>query len=142
MISNKSIKGKTLCKNTIDRILKDPFYYGEMYVAKYDKYYKHNYKPIIERWLFEKCKSVMQGKSEQGKKQKIQNSNNGEEKHIFSGLLTCAVTGRKISPDVKKSRHNNGVMYNYLMTWNPDDITKKIAAREESVLEQVKEVFK
>ena len=28
------------------------------------------------------------------------------------------------------------------MTWSPDDITKKIAVREEDILEQVKEVFK
>ena len=142
MISNKTISNEPITKNTIDKILRNPFYYGEMYVAKYDKYYKHNYKPIIERWLFEKCKSVMQGKSEQGKKQSIQSSNNGEEKHIFSGLLTCAVTGKMVSPVIRKGRHNNGIMYHHLDTWDPKELTRKIAVREEDILEQIKEVFK
>jgi DNA invertase Pin-like site-specific DNA recombinase len=142
LISNKTISNEPITKNTIDKILRNPFYYGEMYIKKYDKYYKHNYKPIIERWLFEKCKSVMHGKSEQGKKQKIQSSNNGEEKHIFSGLLTCAITGKMVSPVIRKGRHNNGIMYHHLDTWDPKEPTRKIAVREEDILEQVKEVFK
>ena len=55
LTSNKSVKGKPLCKNTIDRILKDPFYYGEMYVKKYNKHYKHKYETIIDISLFKKC---------------------------------------------------------------------------------------
>lgn len=58
LTSNKSVKGKPLCKNTIDRILKDSFYYGEMYVKKYDKYYKHKYDTIIDIFLFKKCQST------------------------------------------------------------------------------------
>lgn len=32
-------------------------------------------------------------------------------------------------------------MYNYLITWNPDDITRKIAVKEEDILENITKVF-
>ena len=78
LTSNKSIKGKTLCKSTIDRISKDPFY-GEMYIKKHDKKYPHKYEHIIIRALFGKYQSIARGRGEQCKKQDIQTTevNNG-----------------------------------------------------------------
>jgi DNA invertase Pin-like site-specific DNA recombinase len=114
LTSNKSIKGEPITKNTIDRILKDPFYYGEMYIEKYDRYYKHNYKPIIERWLFEKCKSITMKRNEQSNKQNTQISD--KKCFIFSNLLTCKTNNRRVSCDEKE--------HVYLLSW--DENNKRI----------------
>jgi site-specific DNA recombinase len=134
LTSNKSLTGRPICKNTIDGILKDPFYYGEMYIEKYDKYYKHNYKPIIERWLFEKCKSITEKRCEQGNKAKSPQIT--KKKFIFSDLVTCRVTSRKVSC--------YGGNNKYLYTWDAVDPINntKVSVPEEEVLEKVKEVFK
>ncbi len=139
LTSNKSVKCKTLCKNTIDRILKDTFYYGEMYVAKYDKYYKHKYEPIIDISLFKKCQSITEGRNGQGKKQLVQTS---KKEFIFRSLLTCSITGKRVSPYTATNRH--GQEYNYLATWDPNDENKKhkISVPEGLVMDQIKDVFK
>ena len=51
-------KVATLTKSTVSGILKNPFYYGEIYVKSHDKYYPHKYKKIIDRDLFDKCQDV------------------------------------------------------------------------------------
>lgn len=139
LTSNKSVKGKPLCKNTIDRILKDPFYYGEMYVKKYNKYYKHKYEPIIDISLFKKCQSITEGRNVQGKKQAVQTS---KKEFIFRSLLTCSVTGRRVSPYTATNRH--GQEYSYLATWDPNDEAKKhkISVPEGLVLSQISDIFK
>jgi thermostable 8-oxoguanine DNA glycosylase len=50
---------------------------------------------------------------------------------VFRGLLRCAITGRMISSDIKKGKHV------YLITCNPEDITKKIYVNEEKILKQI-----
>ena len=110
-----------------------------MYVKKHDKKYPHKYEPIISRALFEKCQSITRGRSEQGKKQDIQTT---EVEHIFRGLITCAVTDKRVSPYRTHNRH--GKPYNYLATWDsidPDN-KPKISVPEKEVLEKIRDVFK
>ena len=59
-LTNTFFKGsiKTISKNVISCLLKNPFYYGEIYVQSHDKYYPHKYEKIIDRDLFNKCQDV------------------------------------------------------------------------------------
>lgn len=51
-----------LSKNIIDRILKNPFYCGKMYVKKYNKFYPHKYEKLIPEEIFNKCQQILQSK--------------------------------------------------------------------------------
>jgi hypothetical protein len=52
-------KAKTLSKNTISAMLKEPFYYGEQYVKKYNR----KYEPLISKALYDECQRVTQIRS-------------------------------------------------------------------------------
>ena len=136
LTSNKSLTGNSISKNLIDRILKEPFYYGEMYVEKYNKFYPHRYQTLISRYLFDRCKQITKSRSEQGKKQGMQIT---KKEFIFRGLITCGVTGRRVSCDNPKNRH--GTRYTYLIAWDPKNPEKKIYVKEEEVLSQIMDVF-
>ena len=46
---------KTISKNVIREILANQFYYGYMFVKKYNKLCKHKYETLITKELFDKC---------------------------------------------------------------------------------------
>ena len=108
-----------------------------MYIEKYDKYYPHKYETIITKDLFNKCQAITQKRNEHGKKVGVQVS---KKEFIFRSLVTCSITGRRVSCDKKTNRH--GTTYNYLYTWNPKDLTKKIAVNENELLNCIESVFK
>ncbi|MBL0725526.1 MAG: recombinase family protein [Alphaproteobacteria bacterium] len=135
LVSPQSKTNQPICRNTVDRILQDPFYYGEMYIKKYDKYYPHNYEALINKWLFEKCKEVRTEKTTNQPRQTTQIST--KKNFIFANLVKCKTTGKVVTCYDTTNRH--GKTYIYLMAWNPE---KKIYVREEKVLQQVKDVFK
>lgn len=49
-------KGKPMTKATIEKIINNPFYYGEMRYK--GMLYKHSYEPIITRAIYNRCKDV------------------------------------------------------------------------------------
>lgn len=51
-------KVANITRNIVDAILRNPFYYGEIYVKSHDKYYPHKYEKIIDRDLFDRCQEV------------------------------------------------------------------------------------
>jgi site-specific DNA recombinase len=59
---NDISKKFSLSKNVIDRILRNPFYCGKMYIKKYDKYYPHRYEKLIPQEIFDKCQKILQSK--------------------------------------------------------------------------------
>lgn len=62
---------------------------------------------------------------------------------IFRGLLTCGTTGKMVTADTKKRIYKNGesAEWTYLRCWKPDDAEKIMWVREDSVLEQVADIF-
>lgn len=54
-------------------------------------------------------------------------------------MIKCAVTGRTVSSDRKEAKKNKNT---YLITWNPQDTTKKLYVPENDVLKEVSKVFK
>jgi DNA invertase Pin-like site-specific DNA recombinase len=65
---NDISKELNLLKNTIDRILRNPFYCGKMYIKKYDKFYPHKYEKLIPEEIFNKCQQILQLKEKLIKK--------------------------------------------------------------------------
>ncbi len=127
-LRNKTRKGGYLSASQIQHILTNPFYYGEMRIK--GRLFPHNYPPLISRELFDRCEAVRTGKSRQSA---VRYS---EKPFVFRGLLTCAVSGRTVTCDVKKGRHV------YLICRDPADPEKKLFVPEGAVLEQIEGVFR
>ena len=90
-------------KNTVYRILEDPFYCGTMVLKKRAKdkseikKVKHNYETLISEALFERCEDVRLGR----KKKSFQY---GKKPLIFRGLIRCGC-GRAVTPYVRKGKY-------------------------------------
>ena len=132
----KHKEAKPLSESVISEMLKNPFYYGEIYIKKYDRFYQHNYEVFITRELFDKCQEVRNARLQKNNRMQITQQTSPKKEFVFRGLMRCAITGRTVSSDIKKGTHT------YLITWNPKDTTKKIWVNEKIILKKVQEVFK
>lgn len=117
-----------LSASQIHLLLQNPFYYGEMKVK--GKIYQHKYEPLITKELFDKCQQVRLGNN------RTQQPKATEKPFVFRGFLKCAVSGRRVSCDLKKGK------FVYLICRDPENPEKKLFIPENQILEQVKEVFK
>lgn len=97
----KTIRGNKAHKQTIIRMLKNPFYYG--YMRCYGQLYPHNYAKLISKELFEKCQDLLLGRSSH-RKRKVDD--------LYRGLIHCKNCGGLITPDVKIKP--NGRVHKYL----------------------------
>ena len=130
---NTFFKHKTPCviaSSVITHMLSHPFYCGEMYVKKYNRLYPHHYEVFITKELFDKCQVIRRLRAKENNREQVQMQTSKKD-FVFRGLLRCAITGRMISSDIKKGKHV------YLITWNPEDITKKIYVNEAKILKQI-----
>ena len=93
------------------------------------EFHKHKYESLISKELFDKCQSVIAG-------YKKHNFRQAKNDFIFKGLLKCDVSDRVVSCDLKKSK------YVYLICRDPQNPDQKLFIKEETILSQVKEVFK
>lgn len=140
-LTNNFFKGesKTITKNVIRNILSEPFYYGEMFIKKYNRFYKHKYESLISRDLFDRCQEITQERAKiNNRHQAIQTAKEGKD-FIFKSLITCATTGRIISSDRKENRTNKNT---YLISRNPEDPSKRVYIKEQDVLKEISNVFK
>ena len=121
-------KGRPLALQTICNIINNPFYYGMMKVK--GKLYPHQHPVLIDKALFDLCQQV---------KEKVIKPwlavKETRENFLLRGIVTCAVSGKKATCDIKKSR------YVYLMTRDPANPDKKLWVKEEAVVRQIREVF-
>ncbi len=123
-IGLKSGNGKRLYEQTIHKIIKNPFYYGEMLVK--GKIYPHKYEPIITKELWDRCQAVRTGTNKKPFKY-------ADKPFLFRGLIKCAYNGKTCSTDRKKDK------YNYIMYW--DDAGKKKWVREEIIENTVADIL-
>ncbi len=120
--------GKHLSPSQMHKIIKNPFYYGEMlYVGKI---YKHRYTPLITKDLFDRVQAVITG-------YKKQNYKRTNKPYVFRGIVQCAECGCSISPEIKKGKYVYYHCTNY--HGNCQNVTW---IREEKLLDQVKDQFK
>ena len=130
----RSKKNFPLHKAVLHRLMQRRFYYGEMEIK--GALHTHCYPPIISRELFNACEEVRLGYNKKPFRY-------AGKDFIFRGILTCKTTGRMVTADTKKRKYVNGdtAEWTYLRCWNPDKPGKIQWVREDSVMEQVAEVF-
>ena len=114
-----------LSKGQWEEIINNPFYYGEM---RYNgQIYPHRYKPIVARWLWDRCQEV--------KKQRSHNHTHYNSKEFILKGLKCAHCGYSVCTDRKKDK------YNYMKCTEYGGQHKALRVNEDVLLAQVKEVF-
>lgn len=93
----RSRGGNKYHKSKIEKILKDTFYYGVMYV--HGKYYSGNHEPIISKEFFDKVQAIFNG-----------NNRSRYQKHFYPlrGFMTCNKCGCLLTAMEKK-----GFVYYY-----------------------------
>ena len=119
--------GKSLHTSNIYKIIKNPFYYGEMLVK--GKLYSHIYTPIVDKKTWDICQSIRVGRS------RTNAPRHTKKPFIFKGLIKCATTGRIVSSDIKKGK------FIYLIARNPENPEKKVYVPEKVVLEEIRRIF-
>ena len=90
----RSRKGKKICKSAVDKILKDPIYYGDF--RWNNRLYKGTHPAIITKGLFDAVQEAFNNHN-RPKQRKHQ--------FAFTGLLTCAKCGCAITAEIKKGKY-------------------------------------
>ena len=121
-------KGKDVGSQTLHNLIQKPFYYGMMFSR--GELHPHVYEPLISKELFDACEAVRTGRG------RTQAASETKYPFILRGLMTCAVSGRKVNCDIKKGKHI------YLISRDPANPDKKVWTNEKLVLEQIRDVFK
>jgi site-specific DNA recombinase len=115
--------GKDLVTSQVERILKNPFYYGEMDYK--EKIFQHRYEPLISRHLFNQVQEVRESYDKKPFKRV-------DKPFIFRGLITCPECNCLFTPELKKGRYVYYHCTNYYKT-----CTNKAWVKEERIVEQI-----
>ena len=89
-------------KGQMQGMLANPFYYGIMAVK--DKHFPHRYPPIIEKWVYDKCQDIREGRNQNHVKF-------NSKEYSFRGILKCGQCEGSITLD--ETRKPNGTVYRY-----------------------------
>ena len=111
-----------LAVNTTYKMLKNPFYMGQMLVG--GKRYPHKYPPLISAELFEECQDSRDRFKKKPFKYKA-------KPFVFRGLISCVHCGCAITSVTKKQR------YTYLHCTKRRGKCPAIYVREEIIIAQV-----
>ncbi len=122
-------RGNRLALQTVCDIIANPFYYGVMKVK--GKLYLHNHPTLIDESLFRQCEKIM-ARSQHKPWKAVKET---RKKFLLRGMVTCAVSGKKATCDIKKGK------YIYLMVSDPADPSKKLWVKEEGVMQQIAKVM-
>ena len=121
-----SRSGKPLALQTVAGILVNPFYCGLMRIKGH--LYPHAYPQLVDANVFHECE-----RRKRNPKQAVKIT---RYPFVLRGLVTCAASGRKATCSLQKGR------YVYLMVRDPADPAKKLWIKEESVLQQLRDVLR
>lgn len=128
----KGKNGKPVARSVMEFVLKNTFYYGVAYSAKYKMQYPHGYEPLITKALFDKCQAVRMGRSKRRTKLIA-------TPFVFQGLLQCANCGCAISFERKVKP--SGKIYDIGSCTNAKHICKRMYVNEKEFLKPVQRVF-
>lgn len=123
----QSKKGFAIGVSSIERILKNPFYYGYMKIK--DKIYLHKYEPLITKALFDKAKAVREGWHKKPCKY-------AAKPFAFRGLIQCKTCGATITAQEQKGK------YVYYTCSNRNCQQHKVYLKEEVLMKEVEKAFK
>lgn len=122
----RSWNGIKVGSSSIERILKNPFYYGLM-EAK-GQAYPHAYQPLITRSLFVECKEVMNSFNKRPFKY-------AAKPFILRGLIRCDICGCTITAEIQDK-------YIYYSCTGHKKMHPRVYVREEKLLEPLVESLK
>lgn len=122
LLEERSIK---MPVSMVDRILKNPFYFGVMRVKNVD--YPHKYTPILSRELYDKTQDVKLGFNKK-------NFKYAGLPYFYRGLMRCDECGCSISPEKSK-----GYIYYHCTQYRGKHGAAYV--REEELTEQLKLAF-
>ena len=117
-----SYKGNVLSTSCVQRMLKNPFYYGTF--RSNGELYEGSYEPIISKKLFDDFQQVMNNRGKRKRKHEF----------AFSGFMKCGKCGCLITAETQK-----GHIY-YRCTKKKQTCNEKYL-REEALVEQMKSVI-
>jgi len=106
----------------IERMLKDPIYYGIYRIKETD--YPHNFGNIISKELFDVCQEVKEGKSRYAERYR-------DKEYVFKGLLRCKKCGKMFSTYTTKGN-------NYAQCNTSKEECGNMNVSEKILLEQLK----
>src|SRR3989344_871446 len=119
-----SYKGNDLSCSCVQRMLKNPFYYG---VFKFNgEIYQGTHEPIISKKLFDSVQQVMNNRGKKKRKRK--------HEFAFSGLMRCGNCGCLITAETQKG-------HNYYRCTKKKQKCEEKYLREENLVEQMKEII-
>ncbi len=118
-------KNTPLCLQTIADILGNPFYCGMMRIKGH--LYPHTYPQLVAHEVYREC--------EKRKRNPQQAVRITRYPFLLRGLITCAVSERKVTCSLQKGR------YVYLTTRDPEDKNKVLWIKEEVVVKQIQDVL-
>ncbi|MBM17896.1 MAG: hypothetical protein CL947_02415 [Epsilonproteobacteria bacterium] len=118
----KTSRGKQVSTRTIELILKNSFYYGEMKIKGIR--YQHKYTPLISRELFDRVQKIIKNHH----KAPVQYAG---KQLLFRGIVTCHNCGGSATGDIKKEK------YKYYACHNSKRTCVKKWIREEALLKEV-----
>jgi hypothetical protein len=119
-----SYKGNVLSTSSVQRMLKNPFYYGTFRFN--GELYEGSHEPIISKKLFDDVQQVMNNRGKKKRKRK--------HEFAFSGFMKCGKCGCLITAETQK-----GHIY-YRCTKKKQTCNEKYL-REEALVEQMKSVI-
>jgi site-specific DNA recombinase len=125
---------KPLSKASIAKMIKNPFYKGEMLIK--EKFYPHVYSVLIDSVLFDKCQRVGQASSNKYKTDESMQQRS-KKPFVFRGLIRCAHCGCQISSDIKKGQY----IYLFCSKAKGKEVCQGRRIREEKALEVVESVL-
>lgn len=122
----KTASGTPMGSSQVERILKNPFYYGTMRIKGNE--FPHIYRPLISKDLFLRCQEVYKGWN----KKPFQYA---AKPFALRGLIKCDKCGCMITPERQGK-------YVYYSCTNYKGMCKRLYVREEELLKPIEEKLK
>lgn len=123
--SRKTGKNK-ITKSDIEKIINNKFYYGIMTHNSLE--YKHKYKPLIDRALYNRCQLVKDTR-------KSMKTKYNSKDFTLKGIVTCGKCGRAVSPF--RSRNSVYLRCANSLCKNPNTAESLVMGSIEAAIKQI-----
>ena len=123
-VAQITYKGKHLSVSSVQRILRNPFYYGVFYFS--GEIHEGSHEPIISKKLFDAVQQVMANRGKKKRKRK--------HEFAFSGFMRCGTCGCLITAERQKG-------HNYYRCTKKKQTCNEKYLREEELVEQTKKII-